>query len=127
MSRDTRSSRRRFLRWASVATVGGLAGCGGDGDDGPTETASPTSDEDEVPEQYRTATAIGGQERDPDSLSAKSDVNYQDSPNEGNQCSGCTFYITDKNGDGVGACAIVAGNIDPEGWCVSYAPHETDG
>jgi len=53
-------------------------------------------------------------------------VNYQDSPNEGNQCSGCTFYIPNKNGDGLGACAIVAGAIDPEGWCVSYAPHETE-
>ena len=126
------NSRRRFLQLTGTTAVVGLAGCsgngGGDGGgeettEAPTTTAPP-SDDDTVPEQYATATSLGGQERDPDSLSAKSDVQYQEEPKEGQQCSGCTFYIEDKNGDGLGACAIVEGTIAPEAWCISYAPYQ---
>ncbi|RLM53997.1 hypothetical protein DVK02_11260 [Halobellus sp. Atlit-31R] len=130
------NSRRRFLQLTGIAAVAGLAGCSGDGggDGGEATTEAPTEAEpetatatpsgDTVPEEYATATALGGIERDPSSLSTKSDVQYQEEPNEGQQCSGCTLYIEDKNGDGMGACAIVEGNIDPEGWCISYAPHQ---
>jgi hypothetical protein len=137
MGDEADDTRRRFLRLSSTAAILGLAGCGGGGgpaEESPTEaettvaetTAAETTaaSQDEVPEEYVTATAIGGQERSPDALSSKEAVNYQDEPNEGNQCDGCTFYIEDMNGDGLGACAIVAGTIDPEGWCVSYAAHE---
>lgn len=132
-------SRRRFLAAAGTGVVALIAGCsGGDGGGGtasptptptPTSTPTPTEGDDggdggEVPESEATATALGGQKRNPDQLSSQEAVSYQDQPKDGQQCSGCTYYITDKNGDGKGACAIVEGVIDPEGWCVSYVAHE---
>ncbi|MFC3478299.1 high-potential iron-sulfur protein [Halobacterium litoreum] len=114
--------RRQLLALVGSGVAAGLAGCagGGDGGDGTTES-------DAVPEEYRTATSLDGTERDPDSLSAKGDVNYQSEPENGEQCSDCRFYIEDKNDDGMGACAVVEGNIDPSGWCVSYAVYEGGG
>jgi hypothetical protein len=124
--------RRRLLALLGSGLTAGLAGCGGgDGDDGDgggdeqtaTQTAT-SSDGEGVPAEYETAQSLDGTERDPDSLSSKDAVNYQSEPSDGQQCSDCRFYIEDKNGDGMGACAIVAGTIDPEGYCVSYAEYE---
>lgn len=116
--------RRRVLALLGASSVAALAGCGGGNGDGDGTTTATT---DELPDVYETATAQNGQQRDPTALSAKSDVNYQDQPENGQQCSGCQYYIPDKNGDGSGACAIVEGTIDPEGWCVSYVATEDDG
>lgn len=112
--------RRTLLALLGTGSAAALAGCGGDSGGGGTPTAAA----DELPEVYVTATAQNGQQRDPDALSTKSAVNYQDQPKDGQQCSGCQFYIPDKNGDGSGACAIVEGNIAPEAWCVSYVATE---
>ena len=79
--------------------------------------------DDTVPAEYETATSLSGTQRNPDTLSSKSAVNYQEEPQDGQQCSNCQFYIEDKNGDGMGACSIVAGNIAPEAYCVSYAEY----
>ena len=112
-----------MLALLGTSSAAALAGCGGDsGDDGGGD-GTPT---DQVPDAYATATARNGQQRDPDSLSTKAAVNYQDQPSDGQQCSGCQFYIPDKNGDGDGACAIVEGNVAPEAWCVSYVATEDD-
>lgn len=145
------SSRRRFLRLTGGSAVGALAGCSGGGGGGGTETASPTPTPTAtstrqggggggggggsggsgsgdglgpVPDQYRTATSQGGVQRNPDALSKKSVVNYQSEPNDGEQCSGCMFFIPDMNGDGLGACAIVEGMIEPTGWCSSFSAYE---
>jgi hypothetical protein len=77
-----------------------------------------------VPAEYETATAIGGTERNPDAVASKSAVQYQSDPKDGQQCSNCTYYIEDKNDDGLGACAIVEGKVEPSGWCASYAEYE---
>ena len=45
-------------------------------------------------------------------------VQYQGEPKEGAKCSGCAQFQVPN------ACAIVAGNISPNGWCVAYAPKE---
>ena len=130
MGNDADDSRRRFLRLGGTAAIIGLAGCGGGGGgeettaEATTTEATTTAAQEGVPSEYETATALGGTQRNPESLSSQADVDYQPEPNEGQQCSGCTFYIEDKNGDGMGACAIVEGTIDPEGWCVSYAAYE---
>lgn len=130
------ADRRRLLALIGSGVTVGLAGCGGGGggDGGGGEEATPTatatatatatSSGDSVPAAYETATSLGGTQRNPESLSSKSAVNYQEQPNDGQQCSDCQFYIEDKNGDGLGACAIVAGTIDPEGYCVSYAEYQ---
>lgn len=49
---------------------------------------------------------------------AKEAVLYQDGPKDGQKCSLCVNFQPPN------ACVIVAGNISPEGWCVSYAPKE---
>jgi len=127
--RATDGERRRLLALVGTGIATGLAGCsgGGGGDDTATATATATATsggEDTVPSGYETATAIGGTQRDPDSLSSKAALNYQSEPQDGQQCSTCQFYIEDKNGDGMGACTLVAGTVDPEGYCVSYAEYE---
>lgn len=144
MTDETGETRRRFLVLATAGAAGGLAGCAGGGGEetespteaespteieSPTEAGSPTGTEggggtgtpESVPAEYETATSLGGTQRDPDALSSKEAVQYQSTPNEGQRCSDCQFFITDMNGDGLGACAIVEGTIDPEGWCASYA------
>jgi nitrous oxide reductase accessory protein NosL len=133
-SDDTqRFDRRTLLAALGTGSALALAGCSGDGEDeqdgddsrGTTPTGTPT--EAGVPAEYRTATALNGQRRDPTSLSSKAAVNYQSTPSNGQQCSGCRFYIEDRNGDGQGACAVVAGTIDPSAYCASYAPLQADG
>jgi hypothetical protein len=41
---------------------------------------------------------------------------YQDSPNQGRRCAGCTHFIEPN------ACEIVAGEISPNGWCRFHEP-----
>jgi hypothetical protein len=132
--RPTATDRRRLLALVGSGLATGLAGCsgGGGGGGGDTATATPTttatatatSGGDGVPGEYATATSLDGTERDPSALSSQDAVNYQDEPQDGQQCSNCRFYIEDMNDDGMGACAIVAGTIDPEGYCVSYAEYQ---
>ncbi len=50
---------------------------------------------------------------------AKEAVQYQEQPKDGNKCSGCVNFQAPN------ACTIVAGNISPNGWCLSYAPKES--
>ncbi|WEL27765.1 high-potential iron-sulfur protein [Haloferax volcanii] len=127
---DSDRTRRRFIWLAGTAAMAGLAGCSGGGGGGaePSETTATTTQSSGstggVPEAYATATSLDGTQRNPDSLSSQEAVSYQDEPSEGRQCSTCRYYIEDKNGDGVGACAIVAGEVAPEGYCVSYVEYE---
>ncbi|WP_411967471.1 hypothetical protein [Haloferax sp. YSSS75] len=145
----TGRTRRRFLQLAGSGTVISLAGClGGGGGQQETETTAPTQEtgEDEheeelpegvseeefehgpVPEQYRTALSQANEERDPDQLLTKEDVQFQEADDafeaglavEGSNCGNCAEYIPDKNGDGFGACAKVEGYIDPGDWCVLW-------
>ena len=43
-------------------------------------------------------------------------VQYQPTPKDGNKCANCVNYVEP------GACKIVSGVIDPNGWCIAYAP-----
>ncbi|KAB1185062.1 MULTISPECIES: high-potential iron-sulfur protein [Haloferax] len=127
---DEQRTRRRFIWLTSTVTVAGLAGCtGGGGGGGEAETEATTTPSESgslggVPEEYATATSVDGTQRNPESLSSQEAVAYQDEPKEGLQCSNCRYYIEDKNDDGLGACAIVEGEIAPEGYCVSYVEYE---
>ena len=126
-------TRRYVLRLTGATTVAGLAGCSGDGQQGDGQQGDGGQQGTQqqsgqglgpVPDEYETATDQGGMERDPANLQTKQAVNYQSTPNNGNQCSDCRFYIPDKNGDGLGACTLVEGEIEPEGWCVSFAAQQ---
>jgi hypothetical protein len=79
----------------------------------------------EVPEEYRTATSQGGEERDPDDLQTQESVSLMESveaiadgpASPGQSCGNCAEFIPDKNGDTWGACARVEGYIAVEDWC----------
>lgn len=58
------------------------------------------------------------QGQQPEKLS-KPDAAYQDAPKNNQQCSECTKFQPPKG------CSVVAGDINPKGWCKLYeAPPE---
>ncbi|GKZ16407.1 high-potential iron-sulfur protein [Haladaptatus sp. T7] len=115
MDRSTRLSRRRLLRGLGASPAVALAGClGGPSGDEPT---------DPVPKPYRTATAQGGTARNPDALRSKGGVNYHAAQGTAT-CANCIHYVPDKNGDDLGACAVVEGDIEPDAWCTLYARYD---
>jgi High potential iron-sulfur protein./TAT (twin-arginine translocation) pathway signal sequence. len=127
------NSRRRFLRVAgATAITAGLAGCGGSGTETTESASEDTTDgtggdadaADGVPPSERTAEALNGIERNPDALQDPDALNYQPTPKNDQRCDGCQYYVPDQNGDGMGACTLIAGEVDPAGWCFSYAAHD---
>ena len=49
---------------------------------------------------------------------AQAQVQYQTMPKDGAKCSACVNWVAPN------ACQIVAGTINPNGWCVAFAPKE---
>jgi hypothetical protein len=45
---------------------------------------------------------------------AKDAVKYQDSPKDGQKCSGCVYFQAPSS------CGVVEGSISPNAWCVMY-------
>ena len=45
-------------------------------------------------------------------------VQYQNMPKDGAKCSLCVNWVAPN------ACKIVAGTINPNGWCVAFAPKD---
>lgn len=125
-------SRRQFLRAAGAAAAVGVAGCSGGGGGGSGGSGGGSGGSGggngnglgPVPDEYATATSQGGVDRNPDSLTKKSTVSYQSQPKDGSKCADCRFYIPDKNGDDLGACAIVEGKIEPSGYCTSFVKYQ---
>lgn len=93
--------------------------------EGMAEDELPTA---EVPEEYRTASSQGGEERNPDDLFSQEEVNLMESVDvieeemapPGQSCGNCAEFIPDKNGDTWGACAKVEGYIAVEDWCAVW-------
>ena len=50
----------------------------------------------------------------------KRDFNYQDKPKDGKSCSNCKMF--QQAAGGSGRCAIVDGDVSPNGWCMAYTP-----
>lgn len=50
----------------------------------------------------------------------KKAAQYQDSPKNGQKCTGCRFWQP-TDGD-MGKCQVVQGKIHPNGWCALYTP-----
>jgi hypothetical protein len=46
-------------------------------------------------------------------------VQYQTTPKDGNKCSTCVNF------EAPSACKIVSGTIDPNGWCIAFAPKQS--
>ena len=134
-----------MIQLTSSAALLGLAGCTTDDSatqGGQDDTEDDEDDEEElpagvseeefetgpVPEAYMRAMSLGGEERNPDELSTKEGVTFSEydeaeensAHQPGRSCGNCADYITDRNGDGFGACAEVEGYIDRADWCVIY-------
>lgn len=116
MSEDRRISRRSILRQVGSLSLIGIVGCVGA--PGPKRLQGP------VPSAYRTAISQGGTNRNPDALASKGGANYSSPVDERAQtCANCRYYISDRDGDGLGACSVVEGYIEPGAWCTLYAPY----
>lgn len=56
------------------------------------------------------------------SRASKQDVQYQDTPKNGQQCDGCIHYQPENSGQsGVGRCAVVAGQVSAQAYCIAYS------
>ena len=53
---------------------------------------------------------------------SKAQFKYQDSPHNGQKCSGCNFFVPGSSAKANGTCKLVDGSISPNGWCTAYAP-----
>ena len=51
-----------------------------------------------------------------DAKVAQEVVQYQTMPKDGQECDKCVNWVAPN------ACKIVAGNINPKGYCVAFAP-----
>lgn len=49
---------------------------------------------------------------------SKEQVQYQDSPKDGQQCSKCMQFVPSE------ACKVVEGKVSPQGWCRLYTPKQ---
>jgi hypothetical protein len=65
------------------------------------------------------ATSVGTVAMAQDDKLAQTVVQYQTMPKDGAKCSACVNFVAPN------ACKIVAGSINPEGWCVAFAPKES--
>lgn len=52
--------------------------------------------------------------------SSQASMHYQTTPNNGQQCSKCNFFIPGSNASDNGTCKIVDGSISPNGWCIAF-------
>jgi hypothetical protein len=50
---------------------------------------------------------------------AQNMVQYQETPKDGAECDKCVNYQAPSG------CTIVAGTINPKGWCVAFAPKDS--
>ncbi len=59
---------------------------------------------------------VAGTARAQDEKIEQSLVQYQEMPKDGAECDKCVNWMAPN------ACKIVAGTINPKGWCVAFAP-----
>ena len=64
------------------------------------------------------AAVVPGRAKAQDQKLAQEIVQYQKTPKDGAECDKCVNWVAPN------ACTIVAGEINPKGWCVAYAPKE---
>lgn len=55
------------------------------------------------------------------SKSSQASMHYQTTPNDGKQCSACTFFIP-GSATSNGSCKIVEGSISSTGYCIAFTP-----
>ena len=71
------------------------------------------------------AATVGALLRSPPAMAAKASkaaMMYQDKPHASQRCDNCIHFAPGKTPTADGTCAVVEGNIAPQGWCIAYAP-----
>lgn len=133
MAPKKQTNRRTYLKYTGAAAIATLAGCsgGGDGGDGEPEPNHdvPHPNDGTVPDAEATGVAFEGEERDSELVQAKDAdaVNYQHTPSGNEYCGNCEEFVPDADGDGYGACLLVAGKIHSCDYCDLYeGPYEGD-
>jgi hypothetical protein len=53
----------------------------------------------------------------------KRDFSYQEKPKDGKSCASCKMFSLAQGG--VGTCAIVDGDVSPNGWCLAFTARAT--
>ncbi len=67
------------------------------------------------------ALPLAGLCRDAAAGASRFDLHYQDRPKDGQRCADCAAFIPPADGSGTqGACRVVAGQIDRNGWCMAF-------
>lgn len=84
-------ARRQFLQLIGSGSIIALAGC------------------------LNSDSSSSGGDKQP-----KDAVQYQDHPQNGQQCSTCRYYSPPEDGDKTGTCQLVTGEIEPDDWCSLY-------
>jgi len=51
----------------------------------------------------------------------RSDLKYQSTPNNGQQCSQCALFVAGKTPGGDGTCKIIPGTVSSSGWCAAFS------
>jgi hypothetical protein len=49
----------------------------------------------------------------------KADFHYQDHPKDDKRCASCRLYTGPS--EGAGSCALVEGDVAPDGYCMAYS------
>lgn len=133
---DKQSSRRRVLRLTGTASALLLSGCSGvspAASGGPASVLDQDPDDathclddlatEEVSESERTAESIDGIQRDPDAdFTLKENAAYTCRKQGMQMCANCRFFVPSRDGDRVGACTVVAGEVRSTDWCGLYRP-----
>lgn len=57
----------------------------------------------------------------------KADMEYQNTPYGGEQCSQCRFFIPGRTPKADGTCQVVEGSISPHGWCTAFTEKSRPG
>jgi hypothetical protein len=55
------------------------------------------------------------------SKSSQASMHYQNTPYDGKQCSGCTFFLPGDSATANGSCKLVDGTIAPTGYCIAFS------
>ncbi len=127
-------SRRDALKIVGGVAVTGalaLAGCQQEAAKAPEVRApsAPTAPAPEPkPEEPAAADAGGGCNEgiDDASKTMRTTLKYvEKSPEEGKVCSNCAQYKEPEGDSECGGCNLFAGQVNPNGYCISYAPKAT--
>ena len=112
------ATRRRFLREVlclscALGSTALVAACGRDD---PTNAEPSQATADRKPERPASEPPAGEMTSKPGAKVDKQTVQYQERPKGDRSCANCVHFDADSQ-----TCALVAGDISPQGWCSLWA------